>query len=80
MKIKTFWYMTSCQLVNHYRCFGGTCCLHLQPPNNRRITLFLESLSPDNADYKLFLNVSDYLPVDLAIPEDLNHLISVRFK
>jgi hypothetical protein len=70
--------MASCQLVNRYRCFGGACCLH--PFSSRRIPLFLECLSPENGDYKLFLNVSDYLPVDMAIPEDLNRLISIRFK
>jgi hypothetical protein len=41
---------------------------------------FLKCLSPDNVRYKLFLNVSDYLPVDMAIPEDLNSLVSIRFK
>jgi hypothetical protein len=57
-------------------------CL-LPPPSaaqQSQNSTILECLSPDNVYYKRFLNVSDYLPADMTLPEDLNRLISIRFK
>jgi hypothetical protein len=25
-----FWFVTPCQLIGRYQCFGETCCLYLQ--------------------------------------------------
>jgi hypothetical protein len=36
MKITVFWDVIPCRLVNIYKYFGGTCCLHLQERRIRR--------------------------------------------
>jgi len=30
INVTTFWHVTKCNLPEIYRCFGGTCCVHLQ--------------------------------------------------
>jgi hypothetical protein len=41
MKNSGFLDLTPCRIVYFYRCFGGTCCLHIQ---KRRVTLKVEKV------------------------------------
>jgi hypothetical protein len=68
--IPVLWDMTACRLVNIYRRFRGTCCLHIQDIQ-RKSKLDLS----EDVDKNVLWNTCNYLKLTRRhIPGDLNRL------
>jgi hypothetical protein len=62
MKMAVFWVVMPCSLVEVYRRFRGTCCLHRQ--GNKIIALMMEAANISETSVNFYQNTRHNNPED----------------
>jgi hypothetical protein len=75
IKIKLFWNITTCRLLNVYKRFRGVCCLYLQGWSNRKLrttwTLKMEARSPSKVSAIIRCTTPRLIPEDFNFQRHL---------